>query len=278
MNIKILKKTLKFLKNRSLESHKYNFGSLLVLGGNYKYSGSPALAALSAYRAGVDIVEIAAPERVANIVAGFSPDLITIPLKGEFFREKHIQKILEALKNKTTFLLGGGLGRERETKKAVLKLLEKINLPCVIDADAIYAFSGNLKKIKRNFVFLPHSYEFFVLTGKEIFNLSLKERIFLVRREAKKLQCVLVVKGNPDIIANEKEVFLNYTGNPYMTVGGTGDTLAGIISSLIAQRIDPFTAACLGAYLNGKAGDLVAKEKKQGLLATDIIEKIPYVF
>ncbi len=276
--VEIVKKDkLKLIKKRSPQNHKYNFGSLLVVGGSKKYSGSPALASLAAYRCGVDIVEVAAPERAANIIASFSPNIITWPLKGDFFSIKHIPEILELLENKTACLIGGGLGREEKTKKAIIELLSKVNIPCIIDADAIYAFAANKEKIKPNFIFLPHTYEFFVLTGKEAPD-DLDKKIALVKKQAKKLKCMIVLKGNPDIISDGERTAVNKTGNPFMTVGGTGDTLSGITASLIAQKIDNFDSACIACYINGLAGDLVGKEKKQGLLATDIIEKIPELF
>ncbi len=265
---------------RKPDIHKYDYGALLIIGGSEKYSGSPAfnaLAALAAYRSGVDIVEVVAPRRAAGIIATFSPDIITIPLEGQYLSKKHLKKLFEESKNKTAVVIGGGVGREKETLKTVNKYLKEIDLPAVIDADAIYAFAKDKKLIKPNFVITPHASEFFVLTGKSLDDLTVNQRIKEVRDAALELNCVILLKGNPDIISDGKQTAINKTGNVYLTVGGTGDTLAGICGSLLAQKVEPFKAACAAAYINGRAGDIVAKKKKQGLLASDLIGVIPEI-
>jgi NAD(P)H-hydrate epimerase len=269
-------------KTRKQQSHKYDFGALLIIGGSRKYSGSPgfnALAALamSAYRSGVDIVEVAAPERAANIIAAFSPDIIAYPLKGDFIAKKHIKTLLGMTRNKTAVVIGGGIERKRETLFAVKEFLKKINLPCVIDADAIYSLAKNKQILKKNFIITPHAYEFYVLTRKKILNLSLKQKIKVVKDSASNLNCVILLKGNPDVISDGSKVAINKTGNAFMTVGGTGDVLAGILGSLLAQGMEGFKAACAAAYINGKAGDIAAKKKKQSLIATDLLNEIPKV-
>jgi len=270
----ITKKILKEVyKPRKKDSHKYDYGHLLVIGGNKKYSGSPAFASLAAYRSGVDLVTTVAPERAANIIATFSPDLITIPLKGDYLKKEHL-KVIDT-KNVSAVVIGGGLGRKKETLDTVNKFLKNLDKPCVIDADATYAVAKNKKVLKNKpFVLTPHLHEFYVLTGIEIKKMKLKKRIETVRKVALDLKTTVLLKGNPDIISNGKETSINKTGNPYMTVGGTGDVLAGILGSLMAQGVEPFRAACAAAYINGKAGDLAAKEKKVALTASDVIDKI----
>ncbi len=102
--------------------------------------------------------------------------------------------------------------------------------------------------------------------------------IRIVKEAAAKINAVILLKGSTDIISDGEDVALNKTGNPYMTKGGTGDVLAGILGSLLAQGVEPFVASCAAAYINGKAGDIVAKEKKQALTATDIVDSIHKVF
>ena len=277
----IIAKTLlkKIYKKRKATSHKYDFGSLLVIGGSEKYSGSPGFNALTAlamaaYRTGTDIVEVAAPKRAADIIASFSPDIIAYPLKDGWLKKEHLNKLLELTKNKTAVVIGGGLERRKETKTTVLEFLKKINLPCVIDADAIYAVAGNTKVLKKNFVVTPHAYEFYILTKKKVEKLNLKQKIKIVKEQAAKLNITILLKGNVDIISDGKRVVINKTGSPYMTVGGTGDTLAGVLGSLLAQRINPFIAAGAAAYINGKAGELAAKKKKAALVASNLIPEI----
>lgn len=278
----ILKKVYKF---RGEHSIKNDFGNLLIIGGNKKYSGSlafNALSAISAYKSGVDIVEIIAPKRAADIIAKFSPNMITYPFNGDFIKKNHLSILFKESKNKKAFIIGGGIGKNKKTLFAIKNYLEKIKIPGVIDADAIYAITKNNikdKKIKlKNFVFTPHSHEFFVLTGKKIHHkINLKEKINLVRQEAKNFDTTILLKGNPDIISNGDQTAINKTGNAYMTVGGTGDTLAGILGGLIAQGNDLFESACAAAYINGKAGELASKNLKVSMTATDLLEKISQV-
>jgi len=262
-------------KPRPEWSHKGDFGHLLVIGGSKKYSGSPAFNALAAYRSGVDLVTVAAPKRAADIIASFSPDLITYPLDGDYFDDGHLKEVLQLAKSAKAVAIGGGLERERDTMIAVRKFLKKIELPCVIDADAIHAID---KKgfIKRNFVLTPHSNEFFMLTGIQPES-DIERRTVLVKNVATQLGCVIALKGHFDVISDGMRTAINNTGNPYMTVGGTGDTLTGICGALLARGVDPFEAACAACFINGMAGNLAAKKYGEGLMASDLIDEIPNV-
>lgn len=268
---KILKK---IFVPRKKDAHKYDFGSLLVIGGSKLYHGSPLFAAMAAYRTGTDLVTVAAPRRVADIIAGYAPDLITYPLDGDFVSTRHLNELKRLISGKTAVVIGGGLGREYVTQDAVRKLLSEISVPCVIDADAIYALANHKECIKNNFIITPHSHEFYVLSGKNVSNIPFKDRVKLAEEHASFLNVTILLKGNIDIITNGRQTALNKTGNPYMTKGGTGDTLAGICGSFLAQGHDPFTSACAAAYINGKAGDIVAKKRKQSLIASDLLDSI----
>ena len=285
--MKIVKKSIlnKIYKKRPANSKKYDFGLLIVIGGSEFYSGSPALSALAAFKSGVDMVRIIAPKRAADIIASFSPDLATFPLEGKWLTKKHLPTLLEMTKSakivshqKTAVVIGGGMGRTNVTQQVILEYLSQIDVPVVVDADAIYALAKNPKIISgKDFLITPHAYEFFILTGKEIFQLSEKEKIKIVKNQAKKLGATILLKGKTDIISNGKEVALNKTGTPYLTTGGTGDTLAGICGALLARGVEPFLAAQAAAFINGKAGEIVAKRMGEGLLATEVIKAIPEV-
>ena len=263
---------------------KYEFGLLLVLGGSDFYSGSPALASLAAFRTGVGMVRIFAPKRAADIIASFSPNLAAFPLEGEKFEKKHIPLLVENIiaAKKVAFgnvalVLGGGLGRSLETQEAVCELLSQVEIPVLVDADGIWAISKKIENFKgKNFLVTPHGYEFYVLTGEKIEkDMDLNTKSEIVRKKAKELGMTILLKGHPDIISDGEKIYLNYTGSPYMAVGGTGDTLAGICGALMARKIPPLISALAGAYLNGKAGELAAQKFRDGLLATDVIEFIP---
>lgn len=282
----VTKKILnKIYKKRPENSKKYDFGLLIVIGGSEFYSGSPALSAMAAFRAGVDMVRIIAPKRAADIIASFSPNMATYPLEGKWLEKKHLPTLIEMTESaqivsngKTAVVIGGGMGRSEETQEAILEYLSQIDVPVVIDADAIHALSKNPEIISgKDFLITPHTYEFFILTKKEVYKLPEKEKIRIVKEKAKEFNTTILLKGRTDIISNGKEVILNKTGTPYLTTGGTGDTLAGICGALLARGVGPFLAAQAGAFINGKAGEIVAKRIKESLLATEVIKAIPEV-
>jgi len=272
-------------KKRPSEVKKYDFGFLLVIGGSESYSGSPALSALAAFKSGVDMVRIIAPKRAADIIASFSPNLATYPLEGDWLTIKHLSTLLsmtESAKiisnNKTAVVIGGGAGRSAETQAAILEYLSKTELPAVIDADAIHALGKKPEVVSgKNFLITPHSYEFYILTGKEVFKLSEEEKIKVVETEAARLKTTILLKGPTDIISNGKDTALGKTGSPFMTKGGTGDTLAGIAGALIARGISVFEAGQAAAFINGTAGELAARKFGESLMATDLIDMIPEV-
>ena len=268
---------------REVESHKYDYGLLLAIGGGEFYTGSPALAGLAGFRAGADMVQILAPERAANIIASFSPILAAYPLRGRWLDKEDVATIVSMTKaaenvskGRVGVVIGNGLGRSDGTKQAVLDYLQETETKAVIDADGIHAVAENISVIKnRNFVITPHSYEFYILTGKDVKNFSFEQKVEEVKKQAASLGAVIVLKGKTDIISNGEETVINESGSPYMSVGGTGDTLAGICGALLARGIEPFLAAQAAAFINGKAGELAAKKYKQSMTAMDLIEEIP---
>ena len=270
-------------KERSKQSRKYDFGYVIVIGGSQLYSGSPALASLAAMRAGADLSLVVAPERSANIIASFSPNLISFPLAGHDINISHIDKLLFLAKSakkvsngKVAVVVGGGLGRDEGTQEVVRKFLEEIDIPAVIDADAILAISKSKNiAMDKNFVFTPHCNEYFVLTGENISLSSKKEKEKKVKAFANKIGSTLLLKGDEDIISDGKKIFINKTGCPEMTVGGTGDVVAGICGCFLAQGFSPSLSARAAAYISGRAGELALKNFGAGLLATDMIDCIP---
>jgi NAD(P)H-hydrate epimerase len=272
-------------KKRLPESKKYDFGLLTVIGGSDFYSGSPALAGLAAFRAGCDMVRIIAPKRAADIIASFSPNLAAYPLKDGYLTKEHLATLLsmtesaKAVSNgKTAVVIGGGMGRSAETQEVIGQFLSQASLPLVIDADAIHALAKNPEVVSgKPCLITPHTYEFFILTKKEVYNLPEEEKIKAVQAEAARLKTTILLKGRTDIISDGSQVALNRTGSPYLTVGGTGDTLAGICGALLARGISPFTAGQAGAFINGLAGEKASKTFAESLMATDLIEAIPEV-
>lgn len=268
---------------RPEEVKKYDYGLLVVIGGSEFYSGSPSLAALAAFRAGVDMVRVIAPKRAADIIASFSPILAAYPLENSHLLKEHLATLLsmtEAAKDvahgKTAAVIGGGMGRTPETQETILDFLSQASVPVVIDADALHALAKNPAIVQgKPFLLTPNTFEFTLLTGKEVRALSHEERVRVVEEEAARLQTTILLKAKYDIVSNGKETYVNETGSPYMSGGGLGDTLAGICGALVCRQTSLLDAGAIGAYINGKAGEIAAKKMKESLVATDVIEAIP---
>lgn len=272
-------------KKRPGDSRKYDYGLLLVIGGSEFYSGSPALSALAAFKAGADMVRIIAPKRAADIIASFSPNLAAYPLDNKWLSKEHLAILISMTESakvvsrgKTAVVIGGGAGRTEETQEVILEFLSQVSVPVVIDADAIHAVGKNPEIISgKPFLITPHTYEFFILTGKEVYKLSDEEKIKMVKEEAARLNTTILLKGKIDIISNGKEVAIVKAGSPLMTKGGMGDTAAGICGALLARRIESFKAAQAGILINDLAGEIACKKFGESVMATDLIEAITKV-
>jgi len=256
------------------DSHKGENGVVLIIGGG-PYSGAPALAALAAYRIGVDLVHIATPKKAYPIIASYSPNPIVAPLSSDVLVEKDVKQLLSLSSKVGSVIIGPGLGNAEETKKAVKMFVKKCSKPLVVDASAFDALTIDDIKNKKGVV-TPHRNEFKRLTGAKLSD-DVDKNVKMVERFARKTRMTILLKGSIDIISNGRKTKLNRTGNPGMSVGGTGDVLSGIVGGLLAKNVSSFNAAKMAAFINGFAGDLAFKEKSYSLLATDVIEKIPEV-
>ena len=256
-----------FLK-RNVGGHKGDSGRVLIIGGG-AYSGAPALSALAALRAGADIVTVAAPKSVSDIIASFSPNLIVHPLSGNKVSVNNIPEISKLIEKHDVVVMGMGLGTAGDTKEAVreiVPLCKKI----VIDADAL--INGLLPAGDSDIIITPHAGEMKRLSGVDVPKDD-NDKADYVMDFASNNNVTVLLKGAVDTISDGLEVRANRTGNAGMTVGGTGDVLAGITGALFA-RDDALSAACAAAFINGAAGDIAQEEFGYGLLATDIIDKI----
>jgi NAD(P)H-hydrate epimerase len=270
---------------RPQDSKKYDHGFLLVVGGSQFYSGSPALSALAALKAGCDMVEVIAVKRAADIIASFSPVLAAYPLVGEWLGKEHLPTLFSMAESarvrangKAALVIGGGVGRSETVQTVVREFLSETTLPTVVDADALHALAKEPKLAEgKRFLLTPHTYEFYILTGKDVHKLPDEEKIKIVQEEAGRLKTTILLKGRNDIISDGQEVAVNRTGSPYLAKGGTGDTLAGIAGAFLARGLDAFVSAQAAAYINGLAGETAAEKLKESLLATDLIEAIPSV-
>jgi hydroxyethylthiazole kinase-like uncharacterized protein yjeF len=267
------------IKKRAAEAHKGDFGRLLVVGGSETFSGAPTLVALAALRAGADLVYIAAPHKVAQAISSVSPDLITVKMEGDHLNTGNISIIRRHLGTSTAVVMGPGLGLHKDTRDAVkeiIKAVEERKTPLLLDADGLRAFAEFKRKVGSPVVLTPHAGEYKLLTGR-VPPKDLDERADDVRETAEDLDAIVVLKGNTDIISDGARAKLNFTGNPGMTVGGTGDVLSGVIGAFLAWGSDPFEAAVAGSFINGAAGDFVKDQKGYHIVPTDLLEWIPKV-
>jgi NAD(P)H-hydrate epimerase len=265
---------LTMLQKRKSRGHKGDSGKILVIGGG-PYSGAPALAALAALKAGADLVTMAVPAPVAEIVASYSPNLIVRKLSSNMLCPEDLPVLSDLINSHDVVIIGMGLGRATETFEAIRKILPFCR-KVVLDADALSALSGPIcETLAGNceLIVTPHTREFALLRGIETPE-NYEARIKAVREFSEEKGVITLLKGKIDIISDGKQTLLNRTGNAGMTVGGTGDVLAGLTGSLFSRN-PAFLAAACAAYINGAAGDLAFEKAGNGLLATDVIEKIP---
>ena len=271
------------LKNRSEDSHKGNNGRLLIVGGNEDYSGAPAIAGMAAIGAGADLIYVASPEKSAEAIKSTSPDLIVKSLEGGKLSLAHADEILELAEKVDAILIGPGAGIDEETAKLFNVLAAKVKKPIVIDADGLKQVELSLIKNREDIILTPHIFEF-----KSIFKVvddlkldidsydfkKVDENITEFIQIARQIKGSVIVKGKYDLILHGTKFRISKSGNAGMTVGGTGDALAGITAGLLAQGLNTFDCACLGVFINGLAGDEAFKEKGNGFSATDLVSYI----
>jgi NAD(P)H-hydrate epimerase len=253
------------------DSHKGQNGRLLIIGGG-AYTGAPALAAFASQAIGVDLVTIATPESCASVIASYSPNFIVRALEGKALAPGHMKMLQELCKESETVLIGPGLGREEGTVQAVREFLTGLKIPVVVDADGLFAMSGEkMPAFTVPAALTPHAREFTRLGGSKQLTPEAVDAV------AKKYHATVLLKQPVDIISDGGRHKLNRTGNPKITVGGTGDVLAGVVAGLMAKGVSPFDAARMGAYLNGAAGDMAFGRVGQSMTATDVIACMPGV-
>lgn len=260
---------LHLLGSKSPDSHKGDSGYILVIGGG-PYTGAPALTAMAALRAGADVVTVATPKSSSKTIAGFSPDLIVRELSSDVLCPDDLGTIKDLISKHDVVVVGNGVGRAPETHEALARLIPWCN-KAVIDADALQP------DLPLKGIVTPHAGEFRRISSIELpaeHEPLYEERIEPVKKYAREHGLVVLVKGRVDIISDGQAARGNTTGNPGMTVGGTGDVLAGITGAFYS--ISPaIRAAVAAAFISGRAGDLAFEDKGDSLMATDVIEKIP---
>jgi NAD(P)H-hydrate epimerase len=250
------------------DSHKGSNGRLLIIGGG-PYYGAPAMSALAAMRAGVDIVRLAVPENCSSIIASFSPVFMISELSGKTLRMAHLNHLLDLTKQFDAVLIGPGLGTSPITIGMVKEFVRTCKIPMVVDADGLTALGKDFVSTGKT-ILTPHIKEFEKLGGDP-------QDADSVEALSTKLNSVILLKGMTDLISDGRRTRTNTAGCAGMTSAGTGDVLSGIVAGLLSKGMDRFDAAALGAFISGKAGEFAFTERSYGMIATDVIDAIPKV-
>lgn len=265
------------LPPRAADSHKGDYGRVLIVGGARGFTGAAILAATAALRAGAGLVTIGAPAAVATAVHAAQPCAMALPLPdsdGRFLATA-ADAIVEHLADCHAFAIGPGLGATEETAVMLDRLLPRVTIPAVIDADALNVLARRpplIDLLRGDAVLTPHPGEMRRLLEGAAPGSTGSEREATARRFADRTGATVVLKGHRTVVARGERLFVNSTGNPGMATGGSGDVLTGIITALLAQQLDPFDAAVLGVHVHGLAGDLAAaRHGEVSMIASDII-------
>jgi ADP-dependent NAD(P)H-hydrate dehydratase len=272
------------LPTRAPDSHKGDFGRVLIVAGSRGMSGAAVLCATAALRGGSGLVRVAVAADILSIVAAGNPCYMTAPLphddQGRLAAEAEAE-VLRLAATSDVIAAGPGLGHTPAVAAVVRALLAQTAGPLVLDADALNVLAGQTEALRGRSVspiLTPHPGEFSRLLGQNV-SADPAERRQLAMRFAAEHGVVVLLKGHGTVVTDGKRVYVNGTGNPGMATGGSGDVLTGLIAALLGQRLEPFAAAQLGAHLHGLAGDLARDDLGEAsLIATDLIAYLPRTF
>ena len=264
----------KHMPKRKPNSHKGDYGKILVIGGKVGMGGAVLLSSLASLKMGAGLVTACIPNELSGYIGELPYEVMTMPMNFE----KDADKIAGLVNNYDVVLFGNGIGRDEYVFTLLEKILDKIEVPIVIDADGLFALSKFPEKITgKKAVLTPHSMEMARLSGVDVETVE-KNRFEISKEFSKKYDVTLVLKGNHSIItAPDGRQRVNMTGNSGMATAGSGDVLAGMTASLLAIT-EPFSAATLAVHFHGKSGDFVRDNLSEAsVMAGDIIAGLPHI-
>ncbi len=289
--IDVTKEPMRRLEPRKRDSHKGDYGRVLILGGSRGMAGAPSICGMAALRSGAGLVTVATPASAQPTVAAFNSCYMTIPLIEDDYGiadMANVVDLMDASERFDVWAIGPGLGRTEGVAELVAQLYRDIPRPMVVDADGLNALAMMLKRNPKLLdkpagprVLTPHQGEFAWLSG-ETAKGAAAER---AAQASSLCQCdssgltVVVLKGHETVVCDSSRYAVNHTGNPGMATGGTGDCLTGIVAALIGQHLGPWDAARLAVHVHGLAGDLAAERLGQvSLTASDLLAFLPGAF
>jgi hydroxyethylthiazole kinase-like uncharacterized protein yjeF len=271
---------------RPAESNKGNYGHVLVAGGSLGKAGAAAMAGMAALRAGAGLSTVATPKSVLGTVAGFHSELMTEPLPetdAGTISTGALSRAEQLAKGKSVLAIGPGISRDPQTAELVRALAAQLQLPMVVDADGLNAFEGRTRELNgkgRTIVITPHPGEMARLAGCTIAQVQ-SNRLEVARNFAREHELIVVLKGHRTLVVEANgEAWVNTTGNPGMSTGGTGDILTGMVAGMIAQHAkQAFVAVLAAVHLHGLAGDVMRERVgEHSLVATDLLKGLPEAF
>ncbi len=268
---------------RSPDTHKGDFGRVLIVAGSPGKTGAAHLAAIGCLRSGAGLVTIATPAACLATIAAMAPEYMTEPIRAgdDGLDPDDVDRVLELARD--VLALGPGIGQGRASREFVKQIVDRAAMPVVIDADGLNAFTGAPEKLAgregRDVVITPHPGEMGRLVGMSTAEVQ-SNRLDVARNFAAAHHVYVVLKGHRTLIATpDRKVFINPTGNPGMATGGTGDVLTGMIAAWIAQLLDAEAACKLAVYLHGLAGDLAeAAQGEVAMTAGDLVRHLGDAF
>lgn len=277
----LTKESLRLLiEPRAQDSHKGDYGRVVIVAGSRGKTGAAYLAAMAALRSGAGLVTVAAPASCVPVIAALGAEFMTEPLEETADGAVAFEALDHVLDMGADLIaLGPGLGRLPSTTAFVQGLVERTGVPLVIDADGLNAFAGDADRLIGrdgvNLIITPHPGEMARLTGVAVDDVQ-KHRLDLARDFAASHRLHVVLKGHRTIVATpEGKAFINLTGNPGMATAGCGDVLTGMIAAWSAQLLDVEAACKLAVHLHGLAGDLAeADEGETAMVAGDLIDRL----
>lgn len=264
------------LPRRERDSHKGDYGKLLIVAGSEGYTGAPVFAAQGALRSGAGLVYLGVPRDVYPMVATRCSSAMPFPLPDD------TEQLVERARSCDVVLAGPGMGRNPRAQQIVFRLMEDIEGPLVLDADGLNALEGQTQRLRTRTgltVLTPHDGEFARLAGC---SLPLNDRVEQAAQLAQDTGCVVVLKGHETLTVDPQgRMWRNTNGNPGMAKGGSGDILAGMIASLLGQKQLTGCVSCPGelvawaVYLHGAAGDAAAAQYGEyGMLPDDTLAAV----
>lgn len=271
------------IPKRKLSANKGTYGRLLNIAGSLYYSGAAAMSTKAVLRTGAGLCTLAAPISVVKMLGASLHETTYLPLPETddgFVAENCTEKIAEMLPRMNAVCVGCGLGNSENTRILTEFVVKNAECPIILDADGINSLGGNINVLKertsagRAMVLTPHPLEFSRLSGLSVAEIQ-RDRIKAARDFSEETGAVVLLKGAFTVIADGSEVFVNPTGCAALAKGGSGDVLAGIIAALLAQGVEPLTAATSGAFIHGKTAEkLTEKMPAHAVLATDLIDAL----